>query len=236
MTSLTVHYGTQRLEAQVQWTNRATLDITVSPDGTLMVTAPEGTPLDRIHTKVRRRAGWILEQQRYFTQFRPRTPERRWVPGETHRYLGRQYRIRIGDVTEPTPRVRLTRGFIVIDGVQFGDSATIELMVRRWYRERAHDVVRRRLPDCASRFDMPLKPHTVAMRTMTTRWASMSRSGRLTINPYLMRAPTDAIDYVVTHELAHLVVADHGPRFAALLDQVMPDHRRRKELLERATA
>ena len=64
----------------------------------------------------------------------------------------------------------------------------------------------------------------------------MSPSGRLTVNPYLMRAPTDAIDYVVTHELAHLVVADHGPRFVALLDQVMPDHPRRKKLLERATA
>jgi predicted metal-dependent hydrolase len=236
VTPLIVDYGTQRLDVQVKWANRATLDIAVSPDGDLVVTAPEGTSLEQIHAKVRLRARWILEQQRYFAQFRPRTPERRWVPGETHRYLGRQHRIRIGDITEPAPRVRLTRGFLLIDGVSFGDSATIERVVRRWYRDRADDVVRRRLPECASRFDLPVKPRAVSIRTMTSRWASMSPSGRLTVNPYLMRAPTDAIDYVVTHELAHLVVADHGPRFVALLDQVMPDHQRRKKLLERATA
>ncbi|WP_144783980.1 M48 family metallopeptidase [Microbacterium sp. BH-3-3-3] len=236
MSPLTVDYGTQRLEAHVRWANRATLDIAVSPAGELVVTAPEGTSLEQIHAKVRLRARWVLEQQRYFAQFRPRTPERRWVPGETHRYLGRQHRIRIGDATEPAPRVRLTRGFLLVDGVSFGDSATIERVVRRWYRERAHEVVRHRIPDCIHRFDVPTEPRAVSLRTMTSRWASMSASGRLTVNPLLVRAPTSAIDYVLTHELAHLVVSGHGPRFAALLDRVMPDHRRRKELLERASA
>ncbi|MGB3377033.1 MAG: SprT family zinc-dependent metalloprotease [Microbacterium sp.] len=186
--------------------------------------------------RLRARARWILEQQRYFAQFRPRTPARRWVSGETHRYLGRQYRLRIADATASTPCVRLTRGFLLIDGVAFDDPAGTERAIRDWYRARAHVVIARLLPCCGRRFDSPLHPSAVTIRTMTSRWASMSPTGRLTVNPDLLRAPTDAIDYVLTHELAHLLIADHSPRFVALLDRVMPDHARRKQLLERATA
>lgn len=230
-----VQYGDEVIRFVVQRSERVTLDIAVSPDGTVTVIAPITTKDDDVNARVRRRAAWILRQQRYFAEFRPRTPPRIWVPGETHRYLGRQYRLRVGDPEASDARVRLTRGFLLIDGIAFTDSESIERVVRRWYRDRAHVMIDRRLPACENRFRERLAPASVAVRVMTSRWASMSPSGRLTVNPALIQAPTDSIDYVLTHELAHILVPDHSPAFWTLMDQVMPDHARRKARLERAT-
>lgn len=235
MTSITVAYGGQFITAELQWRERATLDIAVSPLGSIDVTAPMNADLDAVEDAVRRRARWVLAQQRYFAQFRPRTPPRRWLPGETHQFLGRQHRLRIGNPTAPRG-IRRTRGVLFVDGVAFDDTSAIERTMREWYRARAHELVPERLAACAERFsDTPL-PTDITVRSMTSRWASMSANGRLTVNPELLRAPIDAIDYVLTHELAHLIVADHGPAFTTLLAAVMPDHDVRKRRLELATA
>ena len=236
MTSISIEYGTQRITAEVHRAARATLDISVDPSGEVTITAPLDADMDVVSSRLRGRARWVLAQQRYFAQFRPRTPARRWVPGETHRYLGRQYRLRIGDSSASTPSVRRTRDFLSLDGVDYDDAALIERTVKAWYRDRAHEIVHARLPDCVSRFGVPHEPKAITVRAMTSRWASMSPRGRLTVNPELIRAPTDAIDYVLTHELAHIMIPDHSADFYALLQRAMPDFERRKARLERALA
>jgi predicted metal-dependent hydrolase len=71
---------------------------------------------------------------------------------------------------------------------------------------------------------------------MPTRWGSMSPAGSLVLNPDLIRAPMDCIDYVVTHELCHLLVPNHGRQFFELQQLVMPDWERRKQRLEKVMA
>jgi predicted metal-dependent hydrolase len=236
MTLISIDYGTSRITADIRRSARATLDITVEPSGDVRITAPFEADLDDVRRRLRARARWVLAQQRYFEQFRPRTPERRWVPGETHRYLGRQYRLRIADSAASTPGVRRTRDFLSIDGVDYDDSARIERTMQEWYRDRAEEVILSRLPDCILRFDPPLVPTAIAIRRMSSRWASMSSQGRLTVNPDLVRAPADAIDYVLTHELVHLAIPDHSATFFELLQSVMPDFARRKHRLEKTLA
>jgi hypothetical protein len=236
MTFVTIQYGELLFTAEVRRTNRRTLGIAVHPDGLVVVTAPLDADVDAIRHCLRRRARWIAAQRAYFADFHPRTTERRWLPGETHLYLGRQYRLRISNAAASSPTVHRASPFLLIDGVAFNDPAGIERAVRDWYRDQARAVIDRRIPHCVARFDRPLAPTTLTVRAMTSRWASMSSTGRLTVNPDLVRAPIDAIDYVLTHELAHTVVPDHGIRFMDLLDRVMPDHERRKRRLERTTA
>ncbi|MFF3026821.1 M48 family metallopeptidase [Microbacterium sp. NPDC057944] len=231
----TVDYGDARIDYEVTHTNRDTLDIAVAPNGVITVRAPMNAKPDQIADRVRQRGRWILTQRRYFDQFRPRTTDRRWVPGETHLYRGRQYRLRIGEPERLPQRIRLIGGFLLLDGVDFSDSVTIERMMLAWYRERAHDVFTRQLPGCMARFgDRAISPTSVQLRTMRTHWGSMSANGRLSLNPGLVRAPTEAIDYVITHELAHLVVPHHGREFWELMTSVLPDHAERKARLERA--
>ena len=84
-----VMYGGERIEFRLRCTNRRTLAITVQPDLGVLVTAPKKAVLNTVLGKVRKRAGWIRRQQRFFREFLPQTPPRRYVSGETHRYLGR---------------------------------------------------------------------------------------------------------------------------------------------------
>ena len=83
-----VHYGEHRIDFSVVRRRRQTLEIAVEPDATVVVTAPMDAPLEGISEKVRKRAAWVLRQQRFFSQFMPRTPERRYLAGETHLFLG----------------------------------------------------------------------------------------------------------------------------------------------------
>ena len=87
-------YGDHVVPYRAQFSARRTLSISVLPNGAVEVVAPLGTPEREIQSRLKRRAHWIARQPRYFSQFQPRTPERRFISGETHLYLGRQYRLK----------------------------------------------------------------------------------------------------------------------------------------------
>ena len=241
-----IQYGTHVIEYRLERRDRATLEITVQPDGVVRVAAPTDAACEDIAVRVHKRARWILAQQAAFAEFRPHTPPRTYLPGETHLYLGRQYRIRVVPA-EPsegasnlsnTPGLKMIRGFLEVSGVEFHDTAAIEKHVKEWYRRRAQVQLANRLELNKQRFPNPnaVQPTSLRLQRMPTRWGSMSPAGSLTLNPDLIRAPMDGIDYVVTHELCHLLVPNHGRQFFELQRLVMPDWDRRKQRLEKVTA
>jgi predicted metal-dependent hydrolase len=231
-----VAYGSTTIEYRLERRDRTTLEITVEPSGEVLAVAPEAAEKNEIEALIRKRARWIIRQQQFFAQFTPRTPPRQFLPGETHNYLGRQYRLRVepGDLQ----RARMVRGFILVSGVDFNDTSSIEQLVTAWYRERAEVQFRRRLEVTQARFHAAetFQPTSLRIQRMTSRWGSMSPGGRLLLNPDLVRAPIDAIDYVITHELCHLAVPNHSRDFYDLQARVMPDWERRKLRLEKALA
>lgn len=231
-----VQYGAHVIGFSVVRRDRRTLEIAVEPDASVVVAAPADATPEAIDAKVRKRAAWIRRQQRYFMQFLPRTPGRRYLAGETHLYLGRQHRLKI-EQGEPEG-VKITRGFITVTTRCPAQSGSVEALVEGWYRERAHLKFAERLEINLGRFADPdaHRPKGLIVRKIKQRWGSMSAAGRLLLNPRLMEAPTNAIDYVITHELCHVAEPNHGPRFFALLTQVMPDWPRRKQRLERIMA
>ena len=105
-----VVYGGHRIDFMVVRRRRKTLEIVVEPDASVVVAAPADASIEAIAEKVRKRAAWVRRQQRYFSQFMPRTLERRYLAGETHLYLGRQYRLKVA--RNGRPRVEMPRGFI----------------------------------------------------------------------------------------------------------------------------
>ena len=231
-----VVYGSANIEYRLERRDRTTLEITVEPSGEVLAVAPATAEKNEIEALIRKRARWIIRQQQFFAQFTPRTPPRQFLPGETHNYLGRQYRLRVepGDLQ----RARMVRGFILVYGVDFNDTSSIERLVTAWYRERAEVQFRRRLEINQARFpDLEkFRPTSLRIQRMTSRWGSMSPGGRLLLNPDLVRAPIDSIDYVITHELCHLAAPNHSRAFYDLQARVMPDWERRKLRLEKALA
>jgi predicted metal-dependent hydrolase len=231
-----VQYGQHRIEFAIVRRDRTTLEIAVEPDASVVVAAPKGATLAMIGEKVRKRAAWIRRQQRYFIQFLPRTPDRQYVAGETHLYLGRQYRLKVAPHVQAT--VKAARGFIVVKTHRPERTEVTRELVEAWYRERAHVKFAERLEANLLRFPAPedFRPKGLIVRQLRQRWGSMSPASRLLLTRRLIEAPIDAIDYVITHELCHIAVPHHGPEFFELLDRVLPDWPRRKHRLERAMA
>jgi predicted metal-dependent hydrolase len=229
-------FGQHRIEFCVQRRNRKTLEIAVEPDASVVVAAPlEATPA-AINEKVRKRAAWIMRQQAFFNQFLPRTPLRQFISGETHLYLGRQYRLKV--VPHVQASVKLTRGFILVHSHRPNNSEITRVLVNGWYRNRAHVKFRERLEINLNRFPAPetFRPHGIIIRQLRQRWGSMSPAKRLLLNKRLIEAPIDAIDYVITHELCHITEPHHGSAFFDLLDMILPDWERRKRRLEKIMA
>lgn len=229
-------YGRHLIAFELEYRSRSTLEISVQPDGVVRVVAPVMAALDEIEARIRKRGRWILAQQRYFEQFTPRTPARKYVPGETHLYLGRQYRLKV--LPGQDRGVRMVHGFIEVSGVDFDDHAGIQKAVGVWYTHRARIYFLQRMELCRLKFPEPDQHQASALRLqrMAARWGSMTPGGKLILNPDLIRAPVDAVEYVIIHELCHLAVPNHSKAFFELQSLVMPDWERRKLRLERAMA
>jgi len=227
-------YGEREIRYDIVRRPRRTLEITVAPDSSVVVAAPQDVIHSAIEAKLRKRARWILGQQRYFSQFLPRTVERRYVSGETHLYLGRQYRLKVIQGAEEG--VKLIHGYILVHTERAKDQAVVRDLVNGWYRQRALIKFPERIEHCLGLFANAerFQPERLTVRVMTRRWGSMSPAGHLLLNSRLVQAPVHAIDYVIAHELCHRAHPHHGPAFYALLDGVMPDWRLRKLRLERS--
>lgn len=233
LSSGTVNHGKQQIQFRVLYSARKTLGIEVYPDCNVLVKAPVGTEPAEIQKRVSRRVRWILKQQHYFHQFNPRTPMRQFVGGETHLYLGRQFRLKTVNGNQDC--VKLTRGYLNVELKGYISADKVKGLLEGWYAAKAAARFAENLDRCWPYFErLQLVKPRLQIRRMQKRWGSLSRNGTLTLNTDLIRAPKECIDYVITHELCHIQFHDHSPDFYRLLEKVMPDWEKRKHKLELA--
>jgi predicted metal-dependent hydrolase len=227
-----IPYGSQELCFFLQHTERTTLAIHVHPDMSIEVVAPFNATLEKIYEKVRKNARWIIRQICFFKQFHPKQSERIYISGETHRYLGRQYRLKIMKSAENI--VSLSGGFILVKSIHPENNEITKKLVQDWFKSRAKDRLHARLKIAIQRFPDPsiVTPKSVIIRSLESRWGSMSPAGNLLLNWRLIHASNQCIDYVITHELCHRIVPHHGRTFWELLAKVYPDWKKYKNKLE----
>lgn len=226
-----VSFGSATIHFTVEFRRRKHIGITVRPDRSVHVAAPGGLELPEIRVRVRKRAPWILKQQAHFERYRPAPPPRQYLSGETHRYLGRQYRLRI--VVADTAAVRLAGRYLTVDVPELADTRVVRNLVDEWYSQHARATFQRRLKVCLEALpELSKAAPPITVRRMQRRWGSCTKSGRILLNIELVQAPVECVDYVIVHELCHLKVPDHSPRFFRLLAKHMPDWQRRKARLE----
>ncbi|PTX94089.1 hypothetical protein DB345_21260 [Spartobacteria bacterium LR76] len=230
MMSEAVFIDTLAGRARLARTNRRTLAISVLPDGSLELVAPLDTSEAEILRRVEKRNLWITKQRRRFSEWEAEKTPRRYVTGATHRYLGRQYRLRI-QVGAATGLV-LRGGFLDIT-VRSRADEEVKRVLEEWYRRRAAMQFQKRLErwkEWCSHRGLPIP--TLRVRIMAKRWGSARPDGTILLNPELVRAASTCIDYVIAHEVCHLKYPNHGPRFRNLLQSLCPDHAKLKARLE----
>ncbi|MEX2336629.1 MAG: SprT family zinc-dependent metalloprotease [Fulvivirga sp.] len=224
-----IQFGSKEIEYQLIYSARRTLGITVTPEMAVIVKAPENTPFERVEAKVKKRAPWIIKQQSYFLSFHPKTPARKYLNGETHLYLGRQYRLQITHGTKES--VKYKGRFIEVIAKE---DKRVKDLVTQWYRnhaKRKFDEIAEPLIERFKKHDV--KPSGLYIQEMPKRWGSCTPKGKIILNPELIKAPRACIEYVIIHELCHLVHHDHTQKFFDLQTKEMPDWVKWKERLER---
>jgi predicted metal-dependent hydrolase len=209
-----------------------TIGVRVDPVDGVRVRAPGDTPIARLDDVVHRKARWILERQRRHEDLPPRPSPREFVSGETFRYLGRQYRLKLDRTGPADARVRIADGRLIVPVTTRGSTpGTARECLVAWFRERAAV----RLPERVAAWSakLGLHPTSVLIREPKKRWGSADAAGNIRFNWRIIQTPTRLLDYVVAHELVHLAHPDHTREFWATLGRAMPDYEARREALRR---
>ena len=141
-------YGKKNIEAEVIYSDRKTIDLRIFPEGNIQITVPKNTSIEKVIEKVKPKSKWILQQQRTFELFRPFTKERLYTPGETHRYLGRQYKLVINKTEQNKTDINLGKGLFTITT----KNDNIEQIIQKFYKSKADIIFRELLDQLLSQF------------------------------------------------------------------------------------
>lgn len=223
-------YGNSTLEFDLEYREGKSLDIEVHPDKSVVVKAPPGSDRSEVDARILKRARWILRQQRYFDQFLPRSPRREYVGGESHLYLGRKYVLQVRQASAKS--VKLKGGQLQVYAPS-SHPEVVRALLSSWYYSHAKAKFDEVFSECLllfKRFDIGTP--TYEIRRMKNRWGSCTPAGHIHLNPELIKAPKRCMQYVVIHELCHLVIPNHNKAFYSLLAELMPGWERWKGRLE----
>ncbi len=198
---------------------RRTLCLQVHIDGLIRVYAPTGTPLSTIRAFILQRRDWVIKTRRKFSLRRP-SAVRLLEDGAKLPFLDQNLFLQI--IPTPLGRPRLSR---IDDGLFLhspGPSQT-RWLLETWYKEQARIYVDRRINYFTALIGCPA-PACIRIADQKTRWGSCSVRGTISINWRLMLAPAVIVDYVVVHELCHLLHLNHGDKFWAAVKNILPDY------------
>lgn len=233
-TDWSYHYGSEvvhfAVRRQPQRRNNA-ITIHVEPEGTVVVDAPVNASRAAVLAAVRKRSRWIHGHLSGFHRRQAHILPREYVSGESVMYLGRRYRLKVIRVDAGDVGVKLRGGYLEVRSV-VSTTALVRDALEAWLRVKARAILAERMDSILSELRWMRSTPVARLQAMKVQWGSCSPTGRLTFNPWLVKAPRDCIDYVILHELCHLREHNHSPRFFKLMDRHMPAWRKRKKRLD----
>ena len=201
----------------------------VKRDGSIHLTVPEAATDDYIERVIDNKQDWIESQLKHFNENYEKPKEKEMVSGESFRYLGKSYRLKI--VQSNKEYVRLYRGYIEIHVKNKNNTAKKQELLKKWYQEKA----KKKFAELVHEYEQIVKEEVNNIRviTMQTRWGSCNvESGNINLNLELIKKPRYCIEYVILHELAHLKYPNHSKQFWDYMSVHMPNWEWRKNKLE----
>ena len=202
------------------------------PVGKVRVSAPLAMKDDAIRTLLATRIGWIKKQQEKFRTQERQTP-REYVSGESHYYWGKRYRLEVA-YDEKSPSVNLRgKEKIVLSVRPNSDRNKREQIMMDWYRRELRSVANGLIEQWQKTISVPLNEWGI--KRMKTRWGTCNqKAGRIWLNLELAKKPEHCLEFIIVHEMTHLLERSHNDRFKAHLDRFMPRWRQHKEELNQS--
>jgi len=200
------------------------------PDGQVRMTVPLKLRVEVARAYAASKIDWIARHQEKIKNQR-REPPRQYVSRESHYVWGHRYLLKVVE-RNIKPSVFIAHKQIVMTVRPGSDQEKRAAVFQEWQRSLLNELLPPLIAKWEKRLDV--KVSTYFLQKMKTKWGSCNyRKGRIRLNSELVKKPKDLVEYVLVHEMAHLLEANHGPRFIAILDKHLPSWREsRKELNE----
>ncbi|MGR6861514.1 M48 family metallopeptidase [Aliivibrio salmonicida] len=210
------------------------ISIKVHPNCEVVINAPDDAERSDIHDAVMKRASWIYDALKEFRAHLAYVETKQYVSGEMQFYLGRRYVLKVVEDNSALPSVKMSRGKLLVTLTRFNDDkqALTKALVSGWYGVKAERIFHERLAELLPQATWVDGIPSFRVMPMQKQWGSCSAKGNLMLNPHLIKAPKECIDYVILHELCHIAEHNHSERFWRLLTSVMPNWKEVKSKLD----
>ena len=228
-----ISYGDQTFRYQINVDEKRStrVAIHVDPDGSVVVDAPPGFDDATIHRAVQKRARWVANNVvAAKARFAHVTP-REYVSGEQVMYLGRRYVLKVVRTSDHPKSVKLIGSRLLVQ-TKSGDPEDVKGRLRAWYRVKARNYFMMKISEFTGLLPWVDREPAMKLVAMTKQWGSCSPGGQIILNPKLIKAPRQCIEYVIIHELAHLKYHDHGTDFWTLVSAHVPGWKQHKKQLD----
>lgn len=227
---LSYEYGTQTIEFHVVYRNRKTMAIQIQAPDKITVISPKGVKEDEILRAVKGKSKWITQKLFQIREMEYLKTNREYVNGESFIYMGRNYSLQIViDGSYAVPEAKLFRGKFYVY-THSTDEDIIRLALEKWYKEKARQKVQERISYYQKYFDVA--PNKVMIKEQKKRWGSCSSQRNLYFNWKCIMTPSPVLDYLVVHEMSHMVHMNHSTDFWNLVETILPDYKKRRDLLK----
>ena len=200
------------------------------PQGRITISAPQRMSIDTIRVFTISKLSWIKKQQAKMRAQKREAP-REYVNRESHYYFGKRYLLKVVN-RESMQRVILKHNTIELYAHASASIAQKEALLNAWYRQQLKKIVPKYIAKWEKK--MKVKIREIGIKKMKTRWGTCNaKVGRIWLNLELAKKPLECVEYVIVHELVHLLERKHSERFVAYMDKFMPIWRGHKEELNR---
>ena len=211
--------------------NRKTASVNVLPDNSVSITVPDHLSEDEIEKVIKKKKPWILKKKALNNEVRKPAKDKEYVSGEAFSYLGRNYRLKVtyGEFSPVTYiDARLMVGVDQDATVNIQNKHIKESLIA-WYKNHALTKFKQR----SKKYEalLGVSPKAVKLGNLKSQWGSCHQDKTIVFNWKVIMAPMGIVDYVVAHELCHLIHHDHSKAFWNLLGRVIPDYAERKDWL-----
>jgi len=223
-------YGNFSYQYKLIKKDRKTLTLTITPEKEIIIKAPKDISDEKLEKFLKRKWSWMNKQLDFFTKVKREKYKRKFVSGESFYYLGRQYKLVVSKGNEDT--VQLLKGVLKLTtSNSVKDIKNIEKILKNWFKIKAEAIFKERYQVMGMKFDYKNLP-VLGLRKMSRRWGTFINKDKICLNPKLIHASKDCIDYVITHELCHVRYKNHNKMFWKFMEEKYPNWVKVKDKLE----
>lgn len=226
----------QKYEFKIIRSSRKTIGIIINADQELIVRSPEKISLRKIKSLLKEKEDWILKKLKKMAEIKAPPAARDFISGEPLLYLGREYKLKIiAELNLKEMEVELDQqNFIIkypaeLENNKEQRKTVVREILISWYRSQAEEEIYKLIN--VHKKNLNVEPNNVVIKKQRKRWGSCSTKRNLNFNWKIIMAPAAVIEYLVVHELVHLIHPNHSKDFWQAVEKLIPDYQEKKEWL-----